>query len=422
MDISDGDSSNDSDYNSDDAFRDQDEAVPEAVVTSERALVGISSRRRREISDVWEVLRDGDAAATARQVATALLHNNSGLWTTILGTTAWAKKGPASSATGGGARSIAGVDPMLQHVKRAEVTAAQAAAVVALSTSVPAAAPAPAPAPAPALAPAARKTEGKGVPVKTAGHGASSSSRRTLRALERTFGKSAAQRIVLRARAGERSNPWDASPDADVSASAGAKAKPAAAKAKAKAKALAKKEEKEEKAAATAASIAAAVAAALKKVARKTVVTETRRFAGRTVHVETTAMQVKSQFAHDDSDSDEKKKQGEGHAGASGAGAGSSSGGSNGGGDGGDNDGGGEGGLDSVLSTIKGPKAITTVTKSAFDWQSHKAKEGLEDDLQQASKGGGYLGRSDFLQRVDVRTYEKERDERMMQRASGKKK
>ena len=75
-----------------------------------------------------------------------------------------------------------------------------------------------------------------------------------------------------------------------------------------------------------------------------------------------------------------------------------------------------------MLSTIKGPKAITTVTKSAFDWQSHKVKEGLEDDLQQASKGGGYLGRSDFLQRVDVRTYEKERDERIMSRASGKKK
>tara|TARA_B110000090_G_C13256822_1_gene398721 strand:+ start:87 stop:467 length:381 start_codon:yes stop_codon:yes gene_type:complete len=78
------------------------------------------------------------------------------------------------------------------------------------------------------------------------------------------------------------------------------------------------------------------------------------------------------------------------------------------------------GGLDDVLDTIKGPKAISTVVKSAIDWDTHKVKEGLEDDLKDASKDG-YLTRKDFLNRVDVRTYEKERDARVLKQAGSKK-
>ena len=142
--------------------------------------------------------------------------------------------------------------------------------------------------------------------------------------------------------------------------------------------------------------LTAAVRASLLKVARKTIVTETRKFAGQEITIEKSEMAVKDQFADDDEKS--KSNDVEGRQGK-------------------DSDGGGSGALDSVLDTIKGPKTISTVTKSAFDWQSHKAKEGLEDELAPAGKDG-YLARQDFLVRVDHRTYEKERDERLRQQTT----
>lgn len=44
--------------------------------------------------------------------------------------------------------------------------------------------------------------------------------------------------------------------------------------------------------------------------------------------------------------------------------------------------------LDSVLDTMKGPKTVSTVAKSNFDWETYKEKEGLEDELSAASKEG----------------------------------
>ena len=44
--------------------------------------------------------------------------------------------------------------------------------------------------------------------------------------------------------------------------------------------------------------------------------------------------------------------------------------------------------LDSVLDTIKGPKTVSTVAKSGYDWETYKEKEGLEDDLAAAAKEG----------------------------------
>ena len=130
--------------------------------------------------------------------------------------------------------------------------------------------------------------------------------------------------------------------------------------------------------------------ASLKNIARKTKIVEKRKFAGQEITIERSEMTVKSQFDDDDV---------VGQASRSSHGSG------------------GTGALDSVLDTIKGPKTISTVTKSAFDWQSHKTKEGLEDELAPASKDG-YLARQDFLTRVDVRTFEKERDERLRQQTS----
>lgn len=73
--------------------------------------------------------------------------------------------------------------------------------------------------------------------------------------------------------------------------------------------------------------------------------------------------------------------------------------------------------LDKALETIKGPKAVNTVVKSSMDWDNFKEKEGLEDELLAAQKEG-YLTRKDFLDRVDYRKFEIERDERMRARAT----
>ena len=45
-------------------------------------------------------------------------------------------------------------------------------------------------------------------------------------------------------------------------------------------------------------------------------------------------------------------------------------------------------GSDSALQEINGPKSISTVTKSSYDWENFKEAEHLEDDLKNASKEG----------------------------------
>jgi len=44
--------------------------------------------------------------------------------------------------------------------------------------------------------------------------------------------------------------------------------------------------------------------------------------------------------------------------------------------------------LDGVLDSIKGPKTVSTVSKSSMDWDTYKEKEGLEDELSKAAKDG----------------------------------
>eukprot|EP01041_Mallomonas_annulata_P000575 gene576-1106_t len=68
--------------------------------------------------------------------------------------------------------------------------------------------------------------------------------------------------------------------------------------------------------------------------------------------------------------------------------------------------------LDDVLNDLKGPKTVSTVAKSSFDWDNFKEKEGLDDELATATKEG-YLKRKEFLERCDVREYVNERDARV---------
>lgn len=71
-------------------------------------------------------------------------------------------------------------------------------------------------------------------------------------------------------------------------------------------------------------------------------------------------------------------------------------------------------GIGKVLEDIRGPKSVSTVTKSSLDWDNFKEEEGLNDELAKVSKDGqGILGKRDFLNRCDVRAFEQERDVRL---------
>jgi len=74
-----------------------------------------------------------------------------------------------------------------------------------------------------------------------------------------------------------------------------------------------------------------------------------------------------------------------------------------------------KGNLDQLLSSIGKPKKISTIQKSAIDWEGFKKKEGLEEELEEQSKGG-YLEKRAFLQRTDLREFERERAIRMSRR------
>ena len=44
--------------------------------------------------------------------------------------------------------------------------------------------------------------------------------------------------------------------------------------------------------------------------------------------------------------------------------------------------------LDHALSAIEKKKTVTTVTKTSADWDQFKEKEGISDELEQATKDG----------------------------------
>ena len=44
--------------------------------------------------------------------------------------------------------------------------------------------------------------------------------------------------------------------------------------------------------------------------------------------------------------------------------------------------------LDSALSEIQGPKAMSTITKSSIDWDNFKEMEGIEEELETAGQDG----------------------------------
>ena len=64
---------------------------------------------------------------------------------------------------------------------------------------------------------------------------------------------------------------------------------------------------------------------------------------------------------------------------------------------------------------------ISTIEKSNVDWETYKEKTNLnnEEFEKKAAQGdGSYLNKKEFLQRVDVRRFEHEKDERDRKRVA----
>jgi hypothetical protein len=75
--------------------------------------------------------------------------------------------------------------------------------------------------------------------------------------------------------------------------------------------------------------------------------------------------------------------------------------------------------LDSVLQQIAGQKKQNTVEKTSDDWETFKEKDKqLQDELElQAQSKNAYLVKQDFLNRVDQRRFEIEKEERDQERS-----
>lgn len=70
------------------------------------------------------------------------------------------------------------------------------------------------------------------------------------------------------------------------------------------------------------------------------------------------------------------------------------------------------------LKDKKQQKKPTILEQAAQDWNKCKVEENLEEELKQATKSkSGYLDKQSFLQRSDVRQFEKEREIRDRARA-----
>ena len=75
--------------------------------------------------------------------------------------------------------------------------------------------------------------------------------------------------------------------------------------------------------------------------------------------------------------------------------------------------------LDSVLSQIAGKKQLNTVEKTSNDWEGLKENDKtLKDELERnAQSKNAYLVKQDFLNRVDQRKFELEKEKRDRERS-----
>lgn len=66
--------------------------------------------------------------------------------------------------------------------------------------------------------------------------------------------------------------------------------------------------------------------------------------------------------------------------------------------------------MDNILASLKKPKKMSVLDKSAHDWKKMVATEGLADELDRHSKSkDNYLDKQNFLNAVDHNRFEQER-------------
>ncbi|KAF5752108.1 hypothetical protein HS088_TW01G00015 [Tripterygium wilfordii] len=74
--------------------------------------------------------------------------------------------------------------------------------------------------------------------------------------------------------------------------------------------------------------------------------------------------------------------------------------------------------VDAVLEQIKKKQKLSVLDKTKKDWGEYKENKGVEEELDAYKKGSNqYLEKVSFLQRADVREFERERDARLAQQA-----
>lgn len=79
--------------------------------------------------------------------------------------------------------------------------------------------------------------------------------------------------------------------------------------------------------------------------------------------------------------------------------------------------GGGGGGVDDLLQKINDTGKVSTIAKTAQDWETFKADTGLSASLEEYTESkGAFLKKRDFLERVDQRKFERERTARERER------
>lgn len=75
-------------------------------------------------------------------------------------------------------------------------------------------------------------------------------------------------------------------------------------------------------------------------------------------------------------------------------------------------------GVDKVLQQIEKRQKLNVLDKSRKDWTEFKEEKQIEEELESYKKSGDkYTDRVAFLQRSDIREYERERDARLAQQA-----
>ena len=79
-------------------------------------------------------------------------------------------------------------------------------------------------------------------------------------------------------------------------------------------------------------------------------------------------------------------------------------------------------GLDNLLSEMSRPEKLSTISKTSTDWDLFKSKhadESLKEQLESRAEGKeAFLVKKDFLDRVDHRRFELEKQKRDLERAS----